>query len=259
MQSQHKNMHELLFFLTGLVVGGMNAIAGGGMLLGFPILLLLGVNPLVANATSAVIVLPGQLASAAGYHEYLRKTPKKYAWLLVPCALGAPIGAYLLLHTSNAKFEQIAPWLILFAVIRFALQPLMLYHLHRHMRTRSSRVKPLALIGLGLFPVTIYGGYFGAGLGFLMLAFLGFTKIHDAHQMNAMKNVGATVTCVTVLAVLGSSSLIDWPLGLTMGAGSLIGGYVGARMAQKVSSHVLRIVVICIGLATAAYLVYRFH
>jgi uncharacterized membrane protein YfcA len=252
-------MHEIFYFLTGLVVGGMNAIAGGGMLLGFPALLALGIPPLVANATSPVIVLPGQIASAFGYREYLRKTPRKYAWLLVPCALGTPIGAWLLLHTSNSRFVEIAPWLILFAVILFAFQPLMHHHLHRHVTSRSKRVKPLLIIGLGLIPVTIYGGYFGAGLGFLMLAFLGFTKVRDAHQINAMKNVAATVTCLAAIIVLAQGSLIDWHVGLIMAAGGMLGGYSGSRLAQRISSHGLRIVVICIGLVTAAYMIYRFH
>lgn len=252
-------MHELLFFLTGLVVGGMNAIAGGGMLIGFPVLLALGIPPLTANATSPLIVLPGQFSSAVGYHEYLRRTPKKYLWLLVPCIIGTPIGAFMLRHTSNSRFEELAPWLILFAVVLFALQPVMHHHLHRHLKNRSRRVKPLLLIGLGLIPVTIYGGYFGAGLGFLMLAFLGFTAIHDAHQMNAMKNVAATVTCLLAIIVLAQGSFIDWRVGLTMAAGGFIGGYGGSRLAQRVSSHSLRFVVIGIGLITATYLAVRFH
>lgn len=252
-------LKDVLLFCTGLLVGSMNAIAGGGMLLGFPALLALGVPALAANATSSVIVLPGQFTSAVGYREYLRRTPKKYLWLLVPCLIGTPIGAYLLLHTSNTKFEALAPWLILFAVLLFAFQPLMHHYLHQHLKSRSKRVRPLLLIGLGLIPVTIYGGYFGAGLGFLMLAFLGFTAIHDAHQMNAMKNVAATVTCLAAIAVLAHGSLIDWRVGIIMGAGSLIGGYVGARLAQRMSSHGLRIVVICIGLCTATYLAVRFH
>jgi len=247
-------LKDILLFLVGIIVGGMNAIAGGGMLVGFPAMLAFGVSALNANATSAVIVLPGQIASAIGYRKYLRKTPKKYLWLLVPCLLGAPVGAYLLRHTSNSTFEEFVPGLILFAVGLFAFQPLLHRYLHNHMRSQSKRIKPLVVIGLCLFPVAAYGGYFGAGLGFIMLAFLGFTKIHDAHQMNAMKNVAATVMCVATLSVLAPSSLIDWHAGLLMAAGTTIGGFGGSRFAQRISSHGIRIVIIGIGIIAAAYL-----
>jgi len=247
-------LSDIFLIGAGLIVGGMNAIAGGGMLLGFPALLLYGLPALTANASAAVIVLPGQVASAFGYREYLRKVPKKYAWLLLPCIAGAPIGAYLLRHTSGTTFERFVPWLILFAVGLFAFQPFLHAYLHNHMRTRSKRVKPLVIIGLCLIPVAIYGGYFGAGLGFIMLAFLGFTRIHDAHQMNAMKNVGATALCAGALTVLAPGSFINWHAAILMAIGATVGGYAGSRIAQKISSHSIRVVVIVIGVVTATYL-----
>lgn len=250
-------LHDIFLFAAGILTGGMNAIAGGGMLLGFPALLTYGLPALTANASAGLIVLPGQVASAIGYREYLRKTPKKYLWLLLPCALGAPVGAYMLRHTSDSTFEDFVPTLILFAVGLFAFQPFLHRYLHQHIRSRSKRIKPLVLIAFALLPVAVYGGYFGAGLGFIMLAFLGFTKIRDAHQMNAMKNVAATVMCAASLAVLASSSLINWHAGLVMAAGTTIGGYSGARLAQRVPSHVIRIVVIIIGMVTAVYLAFR--
>lgn len=246
-----------LLFLVGIVAGSMNAIAGGGMLVGFPALLLYGVSALSANATSSLVVLPGQLASAYGYRDYLRKTPKKYLWLLVPCLLGAPVGAYILRKTPSTTFETFVPGLILFAVALFAFQPFLHRYLHQHMHSRSKRIKPLVVIGLALIPVAVYGGYFGAGLGFIMLAFLGFTKIHDAHQMNAMKNVAATGMCAMTLLVLAPSSLINWHAGLVMAGGTTIGGYGGARVAQRIPSHAVRVVVIAIGVVTATYLALR--
>ncbi|MBC7581676.1 sulfite exporter TauE/SafE family protein [Aeromicrobium sp.] len=250
-------LKDILLLFAGFLVGCMNAIAGGGMLLGFPALLAYGLSALTANATGPIVVLPGQITSAYGYREYLRKTPLKYAWLLVPCVVGAFIGANLLRHTSGDTFEEFVPWLILFAVAIFAFQPFLHNYLHKHMRARSNRIKPLVIIGIGLFPVGIYGGYFGAGLGFIMLAFLGFTKIHDAHQINAMKNVAATFMCIVSITVLSSSSLINWHAGLIMAVGSAIGGYSGARLAQKISNHSIRVVVIIIGTVTATYLALR--
>lgn len=245
---------DILLVLAGFVVGAMNAIAGGGMLLGFPALLTYGLSALVANGTGNVVVLPGQLAAAWGYRKYLRKTPWKYAWLLVPWLVGAIAGALLLRHTPGNKFAEYVPGLILFAVLLFAFQPFLHAYLHKHMRTRSKRVKPLVIIGIALLPVALYAGYFGPGVGFIMLAFLGFTKIHDAHQMNAMKNVAAAVSCVACIAILANGSFINWHAGLVMAVGSTIGGYSGARFAQKISSHSIRVIVIVIGLVTTVYL-----
>jgi uncharacterized membrane protein YfcA len=235
----------------------MNAIAGGGMLLGFPALLTYGLSALVANGTGNVVVLPGQLAAAFGYRKYLRKTPLKYAWLLVPWLLGAIAGALLLRHTPSDKFAMYVPGLIIFAVLLFAYQPFIHAYLHKHMRMRSKRIKPLVVIGFALLPVAVYAGYFGPGVGFIMLAFLGFTKIHDAHQMNAMKNVAAAVSCIACIAILAHGSFINWHAGLVMGAGSTIGGYSGARFAQRISSHTIRVFVIVLGIGTAIYLASR--
>src|SRR5438270_3938759 len=117
-------MVDIGLFLVGIVVGGMNAIAGGGMLIGFPIMILVGLPALVANATACVVTLPGQIGSAYGYRSYLRKVPAVYLWLLVPCAAGAAIGATLLRHTSYSRFAELVPGLILLAVALFAFQPL---------------------------------------------------------------------------------------------------------------------------------------
>jgi uncharacterized membrane protein YfcA len=250
-------LQDILLLGAGFIVGAMNAIAGGGMLVGFPILLTYGLSALSANATGPVAVLPGQLASAFGYRRYLRKTSLKYAWLLVPLVSGAVIGAFALRHTPGDRFEELVPWLIFFAVGLFAFQPFLHNYLHKHMRGRSKRVKPLVWIGLGLLPVGLYGGYFGPGLGFLMLAFLGFTRIHDVHQMNAMKNVAATFMCIASILVLSHGNFIDWHAGLVMAAGSAVGGYGGARFAQKISSHSIRVAIIIIGVVTATYLALR--
>lgn len=249
--------NDLFLFGAGLLVGGLNAIAGGGMLLGFPALLAYGLTAITANATGVVVVLPGQLASAFGYRDYLRRVPLKYAWLLVPCAVGAAIGSTILKNTTGDEFERIIPILLLFAVLLFAYQPFLHRYLHKHMKSRSQRVKPLVVIGIALLPVAIYGGFFGAGLGFIMLAFLGFTEIRDAHQMNAMKNVGASVMCAVSIIVLANSTLINWHAGLVMAAGSAIGGYTGARFARRISSHTIRIFIIAFGILTVAYLAFR--
>lgn len=251
---------DITLFLTGIVVGIMNAIAGGGMLIGFPILLVLGMPALVANATSNIIVLPGQIASAYGYRKHLRQIPRSYLYLAIPCLIGAAIGAIILRNTSYSGFEHLVPGLIIFAVVLFIFQPFLHHHIHRHLhgpKSHRKSLKPLIPIGLAMFPLAIYGGYFGAGLGFIMLALLGFTKLHEIHQMNALKNLMAVCIALVSLICLANSGLIAWQHGVIMAAGTTIGGYYGAVGAQKFSSHAIRITVIIVGVCTASYLVFQ--
>lgn len=250
-------MHELILFITGIVVGGMNAIAGGGMLIGFPVLVATGMSPIIANATSSLITLPGQIGSAYGYRNYIRRTPRKYFILVIPCIIGGIIGTHLLKQTDPEKFASLVPVLVLFAVLLFAYQPYLHHVLHKHMhgpRRYRQRLRPLVLICIAMTPTAIYGGYFGAGFGFIMLAFLGFTKLHEMHQINALKNVMATGLVVTCLISLAGTHLIDWQHGSFMAAGSLIGGYMGAHFAQKIPSHTIRVAIIVVGISTSGLL-----
>lgn len=252
-------IQDLSLFLIGIIVGIMNAIAGGGIILGFPALMAAGLPALAANATSNIVVLPGQLSSIFGYRKYLRKVPNRYLLLIIPCFFGGIIGALILRYTSPHSFEKLVPGLILMAIVLFAFQPLLHFHLHNHIKKSKAAktVQPLILLGIAILPMAIYGGYFGAGFGFMMLAFLGLTSMHDVHQMNALKNLAGLVIASVSIICLSSSGLINWRLGLVMAAGNLIGGYVGARIAQRVSSHSIRIVVIIIGITTTAFLAVR--
>jgi uncharacterized membrane protein YfcA len=251
-------MHDIILFLVGIVVGAMNAIAGGGMLLGFPVLLATGMHPLVANATSYLVVQPGNLAAAFGYRKYLKRVPKQYLLLLIPTVIGGFSGTYLLRHTSPDNFAKYVPLLILFAVVLFAFQPFLYQYVHNHLHGSPKirqRIRPLLIVALAMIPLAVYGGYFGAGFGFIMLSFLGFTRLHEhIHRMNALKNISVIFLTMTSLICLLGSHLIDWRYGLVMAGGNLVGGYAGSVGAQKISSHVLRIIVIIIGLGAAAYL-----
>lgn len=250
---------DCILFLTGIVVGAMNAIAGGGGLIGFPVLIAFGLPPLVADATNFVTVLPGQIASAFGYRKYIAKVPKIYLLLLIPCVAGAAIGSYLLRHISFKDFEHIVPFLILAAVILFALQPLLHFHFIHHLRSRHKSGWKLAAFASALFVMTIYGGFFGVGMGFALLALIGFTNIHEIHTMNGLKNIiGITSVSVAIISI-SSAGIIDWHYGLIMASGSLIGGYTSSRLAQKVDSHWIRIIVIIIGLATVSYLAWQYY
>ncbi len=250
-------MNEVILFLVGIVVGVMNSIAGGGMLIGFPLMLAVGMSPLVANVTGNLVILPGQITSAYGYRKFLRRLQKRYLLLLVPCIIGAAIGAFILRHTSSERFNQLIPGLILFAVLLFTFQPYLHFHLNRHMSRKNKRLGSLVLIGLGMLPVAIYAGYFGPGFGFIMLAFLSFTSLKDVHKMNALKNLaGASIATVCILILL-PTHLFNWPLGIAMAAGNGIGGYPGSKLSMRFSSHAIRIVIIAIGFAAAGYLFFR--
>ena len=245
---------DIIILFVGIIVGAMNAIAGGGMLIGFPVLLSLGVPPLVANVTANIITPPGQLAAVFAYRNYLRKVPRRYVLILPFVALGALAGALTLRAMPSNNFAEMVPVLILFGVALFAFQPSLHLHLHSHLHGRKKNLLPILLIGVALLPITFYGGFFGAGYGFIMLAFLGLGKVHEVHMLAAMKNVSAILVSLISLAVLYSTGLIDWHIGLVMAVGTTIGGYLGARAAKRVSSYWLRIAVIVIGLAAAAHL-----
>lgn len=245
---------DVLILLVGIVVGAMNAIAGGGMLIGFPVLVALGVPPLVANVTANAVTPPGQLVAIGLYRDYLRRIPWRYAYLLVPIMVGATAGALTLRGTSTAHFAEFVPWLILFGVILFAFQPMIHLKLHHHIHHRRGGNWTLFWIGLGLLPISFYGGYFGAGYGFMMLAFLGFGKVHEMHMLAVMKNISSVVVALICLVLLHSTGLIDWRVATFMAIGSAAGGYIGAGAAKKISSHWLRIGIIIVGLVAAAHM-----
>jgi uncharacterized membrane protein YfcA len=254
-------IHDLILLGAGFIVGVMNAIAGGGMLIGFPIMLSIGIPALTANASANVAVLPGNISAVINYRKYLKKVPKQYLFLLIPVIFGSIVGAILLRHTSFKNFNTYIPWLLLFAVGIFIFQPFLYQLVHKHLhgpKKFRAKLKPLLIIGVAIFPVSIYGGYFGAGFGFVMLAFLGFTKLHDhMHRITALKTLLAcSVSGVSIICLL-SSGLINWRIGLIMGVGNLFGGTCGARIATRVSSKALRIVIVIIGVGSAIYLVLR--
>lgn len=245
---------DILYILTGLAVGFMNAVAGGGMLIGFPALIALGASPLIANAVGNVVTLPGQITAAYGYRHYLRRVPWIYAWLIPPIIAGSAIGALILRNTSSQHFSQLVPGLVLGGVVLFVVQPLLHFHVHRHLKGRAKTALPLLILGTAVFPLSIYGGYFGAGYGIILLAFLGFTNLPDTHMMNAMKNVSAIFVAGTTIICLYGAGLIDWHIGFVTAIGSASGGYIGARFAQKLNSHWLRVCIIVIGMAAVVYL-----
>lgn len=253
-------------FLAAVLGGGVNAIAGGGTLLTFPALVGLGVPALTANATSTVALWPGALSSMWGYRGELRGARAWVVRLTLPSIAGGALGAWLLLRTPPDRFARIVPFLVLGATLLFLVQgPLM-----RRLRQRGGRAPAAAAVDdggdpqiapwlfiAGQFAIGVYGGYFGAGIGILMLAGLGLMGFTNIHRMNGIKNWGAVCMNVVAAAIFAFSGIVDWPVALAIGAGGLLGGYAGSRMAQRVGQQRVRRAIVVIGLASFLFLLLR--
>jgi uncharacterized membrane protein YfcA len=253
-------MHVLLFLGAGFFAGVINAVAGGGSLLVYPLLISMGIAPITANATNTLTIWPGALSSAYGYRKHLRRMPNKYYWLLLPSVMGGLFGAIILKRTPNHTFEYIVPWFILLAVILLALQT----RIHRWLYTKkniNAQKKHHSLItilvGFGLFIVSTYGGYFGAGYGIIMLAFLGFTALSDIQQMNGLKNLGGVGINLAASIYFIIYHLIDWKVVPFLLIGSVLGGLFGSAYSIKLPGSLIRKIVIVIGLVVTIVLLIR--
>jgi uncharacterized protein len=249
---------QWLAILAAAAVGGaVNAIAGGGTLITFPTIVALGVPPLVANATSTVALWPGAVGGIWGYRRELSGVRTWAARFAIPSVIGGGLGACLLLVTSPGAFETIVPFLVLASTLLFLGQR----WLTRGRRVESDGAVPLpapSLRFLGVqFLVAVYGGYFGAGIGILMLATLGAMGLTNIHRMNGLKNWGGL--CINAVAALlfALSGIVDWTVALAMAVGGLLGGYGGARLAQQIGQAWVRRAVVLIGFVSFVWLLVR--
>ncbi|MCI0573535.1 MAG: sulfite exporter TauE/SafE family protein [Myxococcaceae bacterium] len=239
-----------LLVLAGLGAGALNAVAGGGSFLSFPALLVTGLSSLQANATSTVALWPGSLASALGYRRELREHPGPLRALAPVSLLGGLFGALLLVRTPEALFNVLVPFLLLTATLAFTFGD----RLRRGLPGGGALPQPLAL-GL-MLPIAMYGGYFGGGLGMMVLAALTLLGMDHVHRMNGVKAVlGAAINGVAVGTFL-AAGLVAWlPALLTM-VGAVVGGYGGAALARRLPIQWVRRGVIVVGwVLTAAFFV----
>jgi uncharacterized membrane protein YfcA len=236
-----------------------NAIAGGGMLLTFPALIGLGVPSLTANATSTVALWPGSVASMMGYRDELRGARAWALHFLLPSLLGGLIGGVLLTLTSQQRFDAIVPWLVLVATLLFLFQQPVIAAVRRwsgsHPQARDpmTETPPRGFIVFQFF-VAIYGGYFGGGAGLIMLAAFGLMGLTNIHQMNGLKNFFAVTFNLVAIGAFIAKGLVDWPVAATMAVGSIAGGAVASRVAQRVPQKFVRGAVSVIGFVSAAWL-----
>ncbi|HEX4936141.1 MAG TPA: sulfite exporter TauE/SafE family protein [Gemmatimonadaceae bacterium] len=242
--------------------GAINSVAGGGTLLTFPALIGLGVPALTANATSTVALWPGAVGSMLGYLGELRGARSWAIRFAIPSLLGGFVGARLLLVTPADRFDALVPWLVLGATMLFLVQrPAMRWlraHAPGHAAGEASadparRPPPFSALGYQ-FLVGVYGGYFGAGIGILMLAALGFMGFTNIHRMNGLKNWGGLCINLVAAATFALSGLVDWPVAVAMAIGAAAGGYGGSRLAQRVAQDRVRQLIVVIGFASGTWL-----
>jgi len=248
----------LVIAAAAFAAGLINSVAGGGTLLSFPALIWVGRDPVLANATSTVALWP---ASLAGVYGYRRELDGGRRWLLAlgaPSLAGGALGAALLLRTPSETFGRLVPFLILFATLLVALQePLSKWF----RRGGEGDEKPSRAWWAGAvafqFGVGVYGGYFGAGIGILMLGALGLLGFSDIHRMNALKNVLAIfINGVAALWFVASGAVV-WSDVLLMTAAAFAGGYTGPRLAYRVGRRTARAAVVVIGLLMGISFLFR--
>lgn len=246
--------------------GAVNALAGGGMLVAYPVLVAFGLSPIAGNATATVALLAGGIGAQLGYRKEMKGTAPYLKGLVVPCIAGGILGAFLLLRTPPRQFAAMVPGLVLLATFLFAAQaPITRLALQIHARVTGGEVVAAASNGVPISPtaillgaqflISIYIGYFGAGAGAIMLASFGFAGLVNIHQMNGLKLWCGMLTNVTAAVVFSlQPGLVHWPMVIVMTAGSLAGGYASSRVAQRVSDKSVRLTIVMIGVAMAVWL-----
>jgi uncharacterized membrane protein YfcA len=239
---------------AGFVAGAINAAAGGGSLVSFPALIAVGYPPLTANVTNNVAVSPGYISGAIGYRRGLRGQRQRIIPLAIASTVGSLIGVGLLLSSSQKAFEGIVPFLILAACALLAAQPAIKSWTDKRLDT-GDRPGIGALVGQVL--VAAYGGYFSAALGVAVLALLGIFFEDTLQRLNALK--AFLQLLIGVVSALGLALLtpVDWLAVAIIAPASVVGGEVGARLAQRVSDRVLRVGIIAYGVAAAIWLLVR--
>jgi uncharacterized membrane protein YfcA len=234
------------------VAGVVNAVAGGGTLLTFPALLAAGIAPVAANATNTVALVPGQLASAYAYRSYLADERRRAMVLAVPSLVGGTVGAALLLLLPAQTFEAIVPWLILFACVLLAAQGPIKAAVARWPHANH----PAALWIAQLF-ISVYGGYFGAGIGILMLAAMAILIPSSLQHSNALKVLYALLINFMAAAIFVASGAARMPEATLMAAASIVGGFLGAKLAQRLPPLGMRLFAIGIGVYAAVRFLIR--
>ena len=245
----------LAIFLGGVGAGILNSVAGGGTLVSYPILLWAGRDPIIANATNSLALWPGSLAGAWGLRREIAAVPRLLKVLVPAAVLGGVGGGALLLATPSKVFAAFVPYLILFATAVLAGKALL-----TRPRTQASEpasAQRTTVLFAAQFLVSVYGGYFGAGMGILMLAALGLYGVASFHARNAVKNLLAATTNGVASIFFTAAGAIRWSDGLALGAGAIVGGLIGAAVGRRLSAKTLEKVAILVGIVATLSLILR--
>ena len=253
---------QVFLFIAAAAAGALNSVAGGGSFLTLPSLLFAGLTPIVANATSTVVLWPGSLSTLIAYRRELAATPRKWLVLLsVVSLVGGFVGAVLLVRTSDTSFMRLLPWLMLVAAVTFTFGG----RLRRNLARPASPAPPgppassahLIILSALQFIMSIYGGYFGGGMGIMMLASFSLAGMVNIHQMNALKTLlGVAINGLALLTFVVSGN-VAWRFALVMIAGSIFGGYLGASLARTIDPKWVRMLVTVIAWTITSYFFLR--
>ncbi|MSR14158.1 MAG: sulfite exporter TauE/SafE family protein [Gammaproteobacteria bacterium] len=247
----------VLIALAALAAGIVNAVAGGGTLITFPMMTALGIPPVIANVTNSVALCPGYLGGTLAQWQDLRGQGRRIAWLVPTGILGGTVGGLLLLHTGERIFAVLVPYLILLASLLLALQDPTKRWLTKRIEQHRARGAPTIAMVLPLAVSALYGGYFGAGLGVVMLAVLGITVDDTLTRLNALKQLLSLVINLAAAAYFIIAAPILWPAAAIMAFGALVGGVVGGRLAGRIRSSTLRYSVVAVGVLVGGFYLLR--
>ncbi len=244
----------LLLFATGILGGAINAVAGGATLFTFPALIFAGLPPIIANASSSVALTPGHLFAVVSERKKLPDRDNSFWLAILIAVIGGMVGAYLLFITSERLFTKLIPVLIGVATLVFAFGKKLQLLLKSSGTNYDNSTARLGLLA----PVAIYGGYFGAGMGVILMAAFSVTTSWELRTANAMKNLlGAAANWSAILIFLWTD-LVNWPTTLVMLGGAALGGLLGARLLKSLPTQIIRYTVIIAGTLMTAVYVYRY-
>src|SRR5215470_1930190 len=247
----------VLLFFAAVLGGALNSVAGGGSFITFPSLIFAGTGAIKANATSTVALWPASLASASAYRKELALVNRLLLLVLVGVSIvGGVLGAVLLLRTAQSTFVRLIPYLLLLATLLFAFSGLITSRLRKQeplaQKTQISWQR-LASISLLQLVIATYGGYFGGGIGIMMLAFLALMGMENIHEMNALKTIlQASINGVAVITFIVAGAVV-WPQAIIMILGGIAGGFAGAYYARKLDQRLVRAFVILVGTGLTIY------
>jgi uncharacterized membrane protein YfcA len=239
---------------VALLAGGINSIAGGGSLILFPTLVALGLGTVAANVTNSVAQWPGYLGGVAGFRSEYAGQRDRLIRLGLVAILGGTTGSVLLLTTPSEAFDLVVPVLVLLASLLLAVQPLLTARLRRAEDDGAGRDP--AWLYIALFFATVYGGYFGGALGVILVGVLG-VALHRLKLANALKSAISAVTATVTVVVFGLFGPVDWLVVAVAAPATLIGGFLGARVATRIATTPLRILIVGFGVAVSIYLFLR--